>query len=153
MSTILLSFEPEWFSLLEKNIKKFEYRKHFPKGKTTVYFYVSNPVKAITGIAEFDECQDLLSWKEKYNNRPVEVRKRIDVMAEDCRFVMPMLSFQKTTKIPLSKLKLDIPNFVVPRMYYYLDDLPLLEYLNSNLTPIGKKTINTFSEIEDCDIC
>lgn len=28
MSTILLSFEPEWFSLLEKNIKKFEYRKH-----------------------------------------------------------------------------------------------------------------------------
>lgn len=55
MSTILLSFEPEWFSLLENNIKKFEYRKHFPKGKTTVYFYVSNPVKAITGIAEFDE--------------------------------------------------------------------------------------------------
>jgi iron(III) transport system permease protein len=32
MSTILLSFEPEWFSLLENGKKKFEYRKHFPDG-------------------------------------------------------------------------------------------------------------------------
>lgn len=52
MSTVLLSFENEWFECLKKGIKKFEYRKHFLVGKTTtVYFYVSKPVKAICGIA------------------------------------------------------------------------------------------------------
>ena len=73
MSTILLSFEAEWFKKLESGEKKLEYRKHFSKGKTTVYFYVSQPVKAITGKAIFGEREALLDWKKRYHNRTQEV--------------------------------------------------------------------------------
>ena len=85
MSTILLAFEPDWFDKLSTGEKKFEYRKHFPKGNTTVFFYVSNPVKAITGIAEFAERESLNDWKEKYAERPVDVMERINDFATDCR--------------------------------------------------------------------
>lgn len=153
MSTILLSFEADWFKKLESGEKKFEYRKHFPKGKTTVYFYVSQPIKAITGKAIFGERESLLDWKERYQGRPQEVVDRIEEMLEDCRYAMPMYSFQATTKIPLDQLREDIPDFVVPRMYYYLDDLPLLDYLEKKLVPISKIATYTFDNLTDDDIC
>ena len=153
MSTILLSFESDWFKKLENGEKKFEYRKHFPKGRTTVYFYVSKPVMAITGIATFDEREELIGWKEKYSDRPKAVHDRIDEMLTDCRYAVPCLTFQPTNRIPLNKLREDIDNFIVPRMYYYIDDLPLLEYLKSSLVPTGEMLIHRFDSIEDEDIC
>lgn len=130
MNTILLSFEPEWFFLLESGQKKFEYRKHFPVGEnTTVYFYVSNPIKAITGVAVFGKREKLIDWKEKYSDRPAEVMNRISEFMEDCTYAIPMLSFTKAIQIPLEKLRQDVENFIVPRMYYYLDDSDLLDYL------------------------
>ena len=154
MSTILLSFEPEWFSLLESGKKKFEYRKHFPDGdETTVYFYVSNPVKAITGVAIFGKKEKLSLWKEKYSDRPVKVAERISEFMEDCNYAIPMLSFTKTVRIPLNQLRTDIKGFIVPRMYYYIDDSDLLNYLKVNLTPLEETYQNDFSFISDDDIC
>lgn len=154
MSTILLSFEPEWFSLLESGKKKFEYRKHFPDGgETTVYFYVSNPVKAITGVAVFGKKEKLSTWKEKYSDRPVKVTERISEFMEDCNYAIPMLSFTKTTRIPLKQLRTDIEGFIVPRMYYYIDDSDLLNYLKANLTSLEETHQNYFSFISDDDIC
>lgn len=153
MSTILLSFESEWFSFLERGEKKFEYRKHFPQGKTTVYFYVSKPVMAITGIAEFGEREALANWKEIYKDRSAQVRERIDEMLLDCRFAIPCLSFQPTNKIPLDQLRRDIESFIVPRMYYYLDDLPLLDYLKTHLVPTKNLIVHQFDAITDDDIC
>ena len=153
MSTILLSFESDWFSLLESGDKKFEYRKHFPKGKTTAYFYVSKPVMAITGIAEFDEREELLTWKEKYKDKPIQVLNRIDEMLTDCRFAVPCLTFQPTNQISLNQLRKDFDDFIVPRMYYYLDDLPLLDYLKKNLTPSKGKIVHNFELITNDDIC
>ena len=126
MSTILLSFESDWFFKLEKGEKKFEYRKHFPKGKTRVYFYVSRPVMAITGVADFSDREDLSKWLEKFSDRPNEVQERIHEMLLDCRYAVPCLSFQPTNRISLAQLRSDMPDFIVPRMYYYLDELPLL---------------------------
>ena len=153
MSTILLSFESDWFAKLENGEKKFEYRKHFPKGRTTVYFYVSKPVMAITGIATFDEREELVGWKEKYSDRPRAVQDRIDEMLTDCRYAVPCLTFQPTNRLPLNKLREEIDNFIVPRMYYYIDDLPLLEYSKCNLVPTGETLIHRFDTIEDEDIC
>ena len=62
---------------------------------------------------------------------------------------MPILKFQKTNKINLSQLRIDIPKFIVPRMYYYIDDTELLSYLEENLYAIGDPTINNFLEIKD----
>ena len=95
MSTILLSFSADWFEKLEAGQVKFEYRKHFPVGETTVYFYVSNPTKAITGIARFAERQQLCEWTDKFASRSPMVQQRIAEYLEDCRFAMPVLAFQK----------------------------------------------------------
>ena len=124
----------------------------FPKGETTVYFYVSQPVKAITGKAIFGPRESLLDWKELYQDKPQEVIDRIDEMLEDCRFAMPMYSFQATTKIPLEKLREDIPELVVPRMYY-LYSIPLPSYIEENLQPTAEKATYNFDDLTDDDIC
>lgn len=153
MSTILISFEPYWFDFLEKGIKKFEYRKHFPKDKVTAYFYVSNPVKAITGIAEFDYRQNLSDWKNIYKDRPNTVQKRIDEFLMDCTYAVPVLKFQPTNKISLNTLRTEVPSFVVPRMYYYIDNTELLTYLNKNLKPSCQALHHSFEIMDDDDIC
>lgn len=146
MSTILLSFTPDWFEYLEKGIKKYEYRRHFPTGETTAYFYVSNPVKAITGIAHFGERQLLSSGKNKVVASPKEVIDHVNDNNSGCRFAVPCLSFQPTNKIPLNTLRADVPGFIVPRMYYYIDDSDLLHYLQSNLRASGPKIEHLFCD-------
>lgn len=153
MSTILLSFEPYWFKLFESGVRKFEYRKHFPKGETTAYFYVSTPVKGITGIARFAERESLEDWAIKYADRPASVQSRIKDFMSDCRFAIPLLEFQKTNLLPLAQIRCEYPPFVVPRMYYYIDTDPLLRYLQPNLLPIGAGIKHTFEAIVDDDIC
>lgn len=153
MSTILLSFEPDWFNLIESGVKKFEYRKHFPKGETTVYFYVSAPVKGITGIAKFAVRESLEDWAIKYADRSEDVRSRIRNYSSDSRFAMPLLEFQKTNLLPLNQIRNEYPNFIVPRMYYYIDNDPLIEYLHSHLFPIDGARKHTFEVITDDDIC
>lgn len=153
MSTILLSFEPDWFNLIASGVKKFEYRKHFPKGETTVYFYVSAPVKGITGIAKFAERESLEDWAIKYQDRPEDVLSRIKDFMSDCRFAMPLLEFQETNLLQLDQIRNEYPYFVVPRMYYYIDNNPLMEYLDSHLFPVGEARKHTFEVITDDDIC
>lgn len=43
----------------------------------------------------------------------------------------------------LEKLRKDIPEFIDPQMYYFIDDLPLLMYLKK-LIPIVKKSFMIF---------
>ena len=66
---------------------------------------------------------------------------------------MPVIKFQMTNLISLKKLKNDIPKFMVPRMYYYLDGTELLDYLNQNLHTVGAPIINDFENFIDVDIC
>ena len=153
MRNILISFDHDWFKKLENNEIIFEYRKVLPAEEVMAYFYVSNPIKAISGIAHFGRRELLSSWKDKFCDRPNEVLARINEYLDDCKYVVPILSFQKTQKIPLDKIRMDIPKFIVPRMYYYLDDSELLTYLNKNLSYIGPIKRNSFNYIKDDDIC
>lgn len=152
MNTILLSFSADWYSELVAGRMKFEYRKYFPEGETKVFFYVSNPIKAVSGVAIFAARENLSDWIEKYSTRPQSVQNRIREYMEDCRYAMPIKSFQATESVPLEKLKRDLPGFVVPRMYYYLSGATL-EYLENNCHPCGEPLINDFSTILDEDIC
>lgn len=135
MKTILLSFEPYWFEKMSTGQMPYEYRKHLPEDGATVYFYVSRPVKAITGIAHFGKREALTDWLQKYADRGPEVVARIKDYLQDCTYVCPVLDFQPTSQISLETLKKDIPNFIVPRMYFFLDNTPLLAYLQQNLKP------------------
>lgn len=38
MKTMLISFEPDWFYLIESGAKKYEYRKHFPNEPIEAFF-------------------------------------------------------------------------------------------------------------------
>lgn len=153
MRTILLSFESNWFDKLENSETKFEYRKMLPSNAVTVYFYVSRPVMAISGIAHFGERESLSTWLEKYSDRSADVIKRIKDYLADCNYAAPVLDFLKTNKITLKQLQNDLPSFKVPRMYYYLDNTDLLSYLNENLRPIAPLLTNTFNAILDVEIC
>lgn len=135
MKTILLSFEPYWFEKMRTGQMAYEYRKHLPEDGATVYLYVSRPVKAITGIAHFGKRESLADWLQKYSDRGSEVIARIKDYLQDCSYACPVLDFQSTNQIPLETLKKDLPNFIVPRMYFFLDNTPLLAYLQQNLKP------------------
>ena len=152
MKSILLSFSPDWFEKLSNGELKFEYRKNIPEGPVLVYFYVSRPIKAIMGVAHFGKREMLEDWISKYGGRSENVRQRILEYMEDCRYASPIYSFQMIQPILLSQMQQAFSNFVVPRMYYYLNG-DLLRYIEQNCIPIGQPIINTFEELLDEDIC
>ena len=154
MRSILLSFEPEWFDYIETGKKKYEYRSNFPDGNNTfVYFYVSAPVKAICGMAVMGEREPLSTWLTKYESRSEDVVNRIRDLMTDCRYAIPILSFTPTIRIALKTLRNDIRKFIVPRMYYYINDSELEQYLRANLHPTGNSLKHDFDSILDDDIC
>ena len=154
MRSILLSFSPDWFEKLESGLLKYEYRYNFPDGDTTlVYFYVGRPVKAITGIALMGSREHLKLWKAKYQSRDPRVLSRIDEYLQDCRYAIPILSFQKTNQIPLSQLNHELENFVVPRMYYFIENTALQKYLERNLKPIDAPYKPDLDKMTDDEIC
>lgn len=152
MRTILLSFQDEWFRQLEIGKMKYEYRKVLPSEETRVFFYVSRPVMAITGIAYFGAREDLREWLNEYGKCSQIVYDRIMEYLKDCRFAAKIYSFQKTNKISIQTMKKEFPRFIPPRMYFYLDNTSILDYLEKNLYPQGKKKEFLFDKILD-DIC
>lgn len=66
---------------------------------------------------------------------------------------MEIQRFQNTSLIELMGLKKDFPKFLIPQMDYYLDDHPLLQYLEDNLVPIGEPITHTFENIKSEQIC
>lgn len=153
MKTMLLSFDAETFAELESNKMKFEYRKVLPAEEMKVYFYVTRPVMAISGVAHFGQRENLANWKERFADRSIEVLNRIDDYLTDCKYVVPILDFQRTNRISLKQLTSDLPDFIVPRMYYFIDDTSLNSYLEKNLIPTSDLVVNTFDRISDDDIC
>lgn len=79
--------------------------------------------------------------------------ERIDKYLERYNVAMEIQKFQNTTSISLEDIKKEFPDFLIPQMYYYLDDLPLLDYLQRNLTPIEPEISHEFNDIDSKDIC
>ena len=61
--------------------------------------------------------------------------------------------FQETSFIPLEKLRKDVSDFVVPQMYYYIDNRALLPYLENNLIFTAKCIKHDFVNIDASQIC
>lgn len=152
MKKILLSFKADVYKKIISGEKIYEHRKVFPDGDIVAYLYVSAPVKSIVGILKLTNKTELNTWKKKYQYDK-NILKRIEKYSKQYRYVMEILEFQETTSIPLQKLREDIPGFVVPQMYYYINDSILLNYLEKNLKSIGKTRVNDFSNISDDLIC
>ena len=152
MRTILLSFKADVYKKVKTGKKIYEHRKFFHDGQIKAYLYVSTPIKSIVGIMHLDNKVEIESWKEKYAYDK-NTLTRIDSYLQCHQYAMEITDFQDTNKISLTQLRNDLPGFVVPQMYYFIDDKPLLKYLDKNLTPLGEKIVPDFSHITSEQIC
>ena len=149
----LLSFKPSVYNKLLSGIKIYEHRKVFPDEPIKAYLYVSYPVCAITGIIYLGKRHSIKEWKTVYSYDEAAV-KRIDNYLLTQNYAMEIVKFEETSSIPLTILRTDLKKFVVPQMYYYIDeDSELLKYLQDNIKTTGITITHKFDNITSDDIC
>ena len=152
MRTMLMSLKKDVYDRVLSGEKIYEYRKVFPDEPVKAYIYVSTPMKAICGIMYLNNKTSLLDWKEQYSY-DVEAIKRIDEYLENCKFGMEITRFENTNSIPLETLRNDLSKFIVPQMYYFIEDSELLSYLEANLVPDGTVVTHTYENVTSDMIC
>ncbi len=152
MRTMLLSFKADVFQRVVSGKKIYEHRKVFPDEPIRAYLYISHPVKAVGGIMLLSHKVSLSDWKIKYQNDKKTV-ERIDKYLKQHKYAMQIDEFQNTNQISLMQLRNDVPGFIVPQMYYFIDDSVLLEYLERNLKPVGNKIKHDFKIVPSTKIC
>ena len=152
MRTMLLSFKADVYKRVITGEKIYEHRKVFPDEPVVAYLYVCAPVKAITGIMKLNNKTSIEAWKDKYSYDD-KALTRIDEYLVHHNYAMEITEFQETNRIPLEQLRDEMPGFVVPQMYYYIENSKLLEYLEKNLQPIGEKIVHDFSDVSSDLIC
>ncbi len=152
MRKMLLSFKADVFERVINGTKIYEHRRVFPIEPVMAYLYVSKPVQAITGIMWLDNKIEISTWIEKYKDDPDAVA-RITEYLKKHTCAMEIRRFQPTNAISLEQLRRDVKNFVVPQMYYYIEDTELLAYLETNIIETGEAIEHDFSNISSNMIC
>lgn len=149
---MLLSFKPEVYEKIKSGKKKFEHRRNFPDEPIMAYMYVSAPVKAIKGIVYLGKRHLLSDWKEEFKNDK-EAVVRIEKYQELYRYAMEIDEFQDTAEISLGDLRCDIPGFVAPQMYIYLDGTELLDYIENKIEKLDGYIAHDYSVIKSDEVC
>lgn len=149
---MLMSLKKDVYDRVLSGEKIYEHRKVFPDEPVKAYIYVSTPMKAICGIMYLNNKTSLLDWKEQYSY-DVEAVKRIDEYLENYKFGMEITRFENTNSIPLETLRNDLSKFIVPQMYYFIEDSELLSYLEANLVPDGTVVTHTYENVTSDMIC
>ena len=151
---MLLSFRPDVYEKIKSGVKIFEHRRNFPDEPIMAYMYVSSPVKAITGVVYLGKRHCLSDWLEYYKEDSNAVTRIKEYMETyHYRYAMEIDSFQETSQISLDDLRENIPGFIAPQMYIYLDGTELLEYIESNLKMTDLQVEHSFERIEACQVC
>ena len=133
MRTMLISMKPHVYEKIKSGEKIFEHRTVFPDEPIKAYMYVSSPVKSITGIIHLSNKYTLESWVYKYSD-DVDAIKRINNFMQHNKVVMQIDDFYETSSISLDSLRKDLSKFIVPQMYYFIDNSELLDYLEKNIS-------------------
>ena len=66
---------------------------------------------------------------------------------------MEIDEFQETTEILLDDLRRDVPGFVAPQMYVYLDGTELVGYIEKNITKKSVRIKHSFDRIMSNEVC
>lgn len=152
MRTMLLSFKADVYKRVVSGEKIYEHRKVFPDETILAYLYVSSPIQVITGKMILGNKRKIEDFLTLYRD-DAEVCNRVRKYMKEHNCVMEIQDFQQTTEIPLSVLRKDLDKFVIPQMYYYLDDTPLLKYIENNIKNEGVHIVNDFSNVDRNYIC
>lgn len=152
MRTMLLSFKADVFERVLNGTKIYEHRRVFPDEPIKAYLYISSPVKAITGIMWLGNRKPIKDWITEYNYDTKAV-ERITNYLKYHTYAMEIQKFQPTNSISLDVLRNSDLDFVVPQMYYYLDDSKLLKFLEQNIIEQGNPILHDFSNIRSDQLC
>jgi predicted transcriptional regulator len=151
---MLLSFRPDVYEKIKSGVKIFEHRRNFPDEPIMAYMYVSSPVKAITGVVYLGKRHCLSDWLEYYKEDSNAVTRIKEYMETyHYRYAMEIDRFQETSQISLDELRENVPGFVAPQMYIYLDGTELLEYIERNVIVYARKIEHKHEEICSQNIC
>lgn len=145
MRTILLSMQPFGVEQIMSGNKIYEYRKKFTKEEVRAYLYVSKPVQEITGILTLGRRELLSDWRDTYMDDTEVVQRINEYISRNNKYAMPVLSFQRISGIELNNIQKVFPDFIIPQSYYYLDELPLLKYIEKNVVLMGNIEKHDFS--------
>ena len=153
MRKMLLSFKPSVYKNIYAGVKIFEHRRNFPNEPIMAYMYVSKPVRAITGIVYLNNRHKLIDWEQDFDHDS-EALQRIADYRKLYRYAMEIAEFQETNTISLDDLKRDLPRFVAPQSYIYLDNNPdLLKYIEDRIVEQGINVKHDFSVITSDQVC
>lgn len=153
MRTILLSMQPFWTEQIMSGNKIYEYRNKFANEELLAYLYVSKPIQEISGIIRLGKRELLSDWKEIYKDDKIVVGRIEDYEKRKNKYAMPVLSYQRTSGIKLCEIQSEFPEFLIPQSYYYLDNLPLLEYIENHIYLEGEQKNHEFEFIDKNEIC
>ena len=66
---------------------------------------------------------------------------------------MEINKFERTNSIGLEQLRAELSKFVVPQMYYYIENTELLAYLEEKLAVDGFVVTHEYDSIDSSMIC
>ena len=154
LKKMLLSFRPDVYERIRTGVKIFEHRRNFPDEPIMAYMYVSSPIKAITGIVYLGKRHCLSDWLEEFkedSNATIRIKDYMETY--NYRYAMEICKFQETSRISLDDLRKNVPGFVAPQMYVYLDGTDLLKYIEYNLEIKDLLVVHSFENINCCQVC
>lgn len=109
-------------------------------------------MKSVCGIMHLSNKTSLLNWKKQYRNDK-ECIKRIGNYLTQYKFGMEINRSENTIAIHLGQLREDLEKFIVPQMYYFVDNSELLNYLENNIRSDGTVVAHTYENITSDMIC
>ena len=121
----LMSFWPSVYERIKKGEKTIEFRRVFPKENRFAYMYVTKPIKAIKGIIYFGEKHTISELKVIYKNNP-NMLAQVENNLDSYRFGVDIIGFKEIEAITLEELRRNVPDFVAPQSYLFLETNPLL---------------------------
>lgn len=132
---VLLSLQEQPYLEVKSRIKVYEYRTRYQKVPTTAFIYVSQNVKKVMGIIEFDtpiigSAEEISLISEK--NKPGSYDVMMQYLKNGIGYAIPVKQLIEIEPVPLKELKSRFENFTVPQSYYMLGNKrELLDYLLS----------------------
>lgn len=131
---LLLSIQSDPFRRIKEGTKQFEYRRRFANRPTAAFLYVSAPVQAVCGFAEFG--QSIVGSPREIGAVAEGERPGSGAMIERFMagvrqgYAIPVLSFRESPSVSLEELRTAVPGFAAPQSYIILSKQPaLLDYL------------------------
>lgn len=126
--TLLISLQNQYFQMIVKGEKRFEYRRKFRRDPVNAFVYINSPVKAIAGFLILDSPvigppSQIASVAE--NERAGNYNAVFQYLSDlEEAYAIPIKEVRTFSPINLSEIKMSFPNFFPPQSYMILNNKP-----------------------------